>query len=534
MQYGLRPCFRKRPVKEDAVTFLHRQLKARPGELTLLAIGPLTNVAELLRRHPECKPWIRRLVVMGGAVNVDYEGKSPACPEWNVKEDVKAAQAVLSSGLPIVLVPLDVTWDLKLTSKKTREVLDHGSALTDQLAALFSLGDGEPPILFDPLAALWCLDESLCELTPMRLTVDERGITRVAKGEPNVRVAMKARRAAAVDRFATTLTTMPGAKPARLKATNPARPVERGGLPARVHVFEDYETDIERRWWLAGALRSEKGNRYSRGVLCDDFDDRMGNPRGLHTAVIFNPVPGPPMGKSPRLSFRCRLDGADLLRVQIYSLSRGYHRHLTLTGLPQRRWLDLAVDMTQARRPDGSGGPLAEDERIDDIQFYTQRGAELAIDDITLYEPAPPGEKRPFPKRFLFTGWFDTGRQGAEWPGAFDIVAHQPPLKWKVAQGVADAATRTTWVRLDLRGPRPVRGPTEVRFRYRTDADALTVEAADGKRVAKASKSDVVKGKWADATIALPLKGFESLRELRFRVPEKASLLVDDVLIYQP
>lgn len=58
MQYGLRPAFRKRPVKESAVEFLYQQLKAHPGELTLLAIGPLTNIAELLNRHPDCKPWI--------------------------------------------------------------------------------------------------------------------------------------------------------------------------------------------------------------------------------------------------------------------------------------------------------------------------------------------------------------------------------------------------------------------------------------------------------------------------------------------
>ena len=53
------------------------------------------------------------------------------------------------------------------------------------------------------------------------------------------------------------------------------------------------------------------------------------------------------------------------------------------------------------RRPDGSGGPLAEDERIDDIQFYIDPRAELLIDDIVLYEAAPDGEKRPFPARVL-------------------------------------------------------------------------------------------------------------------------------------
>jgi hypothetical protein len=55
-----------------------------------------------------------------------------------------------------------------------------------------------------------------------------------------------------------------------------------------------------------------------------------------------------------------------------------------LTNLPQGRWETATADMTSVRRPNGSGGPLAEDERIDDIQFYVHPRAELLIDDIVL------------------------------------------------------------------------------------------------------------------------------------------------------
>src|SRR6185437_15697813 len=99
--------------------------------------------------------------------------------------------------------------------------------------------------------------------------------------------------------------------------------------------------------------------RACRGVLTHDFDDLLGNPKAMETAVIFNPVPGPRMGKNTRLSFRYRLAGTGRLRVQIYSLSNGYHRHLILEGLPQRGWESATVDMTDARRPDGTGGPLS-------------------------------------------------------------------------------------------------------------------------------------------------------------------------------
>ena len=69
----------------------------------------------------------------------------------------------------------------------------------------------------------------------------------------------------------------------------------------------------------------------------------------------------------------------DEIRVQIYSLTNNYHRNLVLTGLPGGTWQDATGDLTQARRPDGSGGPLSEDERIDDIQFYIDSGAELIV-----------------------------------------------------------------------------------------------------------------------------------------------------------
>ena len=60
-EYGLN-AGRKHPEPELAVEFLYQQLKARPGELTIITIGDLTNVGELITRHPEAEPWIRGVV----------------------------------------------------------------------------------------------------------------------------------------------------------------------------------------------------------------------------------------------------------------------------------------------------------------------------------------------------------------------------------------------------------------------------------------------------------------------------------------
>jgi len=248
------------------------------------------------------------------------------------------------------------------------------------------------------------------------------------------------------------------------------------------------------------------------------------------------------MGKNTRLTFRYWLKGTDTLRVQIYSLSNGYHRHLVLKDLPQEKWQSATVDMTVARRPDGTGGPLSEGERIDDIQFYVEPTAELIIDDIVLYDTAPKDEKRPFPKRILFTGLFDSGKQGKEWPGEFEIVQNKG-FFWHGAKSVAGPLTKMSWLRLGLRGERTLGDSTHLFFRYRlTGADAMRVGLVNG--TAKTTQLMQVKGltqdKWAEANVSLgaanpgPPKRGDRVDEIQFLLPGGAELIIDDVLLYEP
>ncbi len=323
-------------------------------------------------------------------------------------------------------------------------------------------------------------------------------------------------------------------EPSREIGRNPSAMAPRGRLPARVHVVEDYETDIEKRWWMAGKV--ETGNvppgsaRACRGTLANDFDDKMGDPARIYTAVIFNPVPGPPMGPNTRLAFRYWLKGADQMRVQIYSLSNGYHRQLLLSGLPQGSWQEGCVDMTRLRRPDGSGGPLSKDERIDDIQFYTDPSAELVIDDIVLYDAAGPDEKEPFPAKVVFTAGFDTGRQGKEWPGLFRIAEHERPETWKAARSVLDPNTGAPTVRVGLRGSRALPGSATVRFRYRLEgAGSLRLDLGE----AAAEVAGLKTGEWAEARVRLP-KSPGAASFVRFVSPAGTEFRIDDVLLYGP
>jgi hypothetical protein len=324
--------------------------------------------------------------------------------------------------------------------------------------------------------------------------------------------------------------------------------IDHGPLPQRVHVFEDYETEIEKRWWLRGVAEtsdvapslseSVPNRRACRANKTKDFDDKLGDPAKSWKAVVFNPVPGPPMGANTRLSFRYRLERADTIRVQIFSLSSDYHRQLILTGLPQGIWKSAAVDMTTARRPDGSGGPLAADERIDDIQFYVPPEAELLIDDIVLYDAAGARETESFPKRIIFTGWFDTGNQGAEWPGDFEIVPHEPPLTWKAAKSVLNAQTSAPGIRVHVRGARRLSESTRLRFRYRLtgtgDLRTTLVNGATGEQWS-ASIEKPASGAWGEARVDFKIGVNGAVAdEIRFVIAKGSELLVDDLLLYEP
>ena len=335
---------------------------------------------------------------------------------------------------------------------------------------------------------------------------------------------------------------------------NISKIIPQGKMPSRVHVFEDYETQIEKRWWLRGepvkdplpkSLSASCPNTLaSRATITKDFDRKMGDQTKMYKAVIFNPVPGPPMGPNTRLSFRYHLKGTDTLRVQIYSLSKNYHRHLVLTDLTQGKWKTAAVDMTKARRPDGTGGPLAKDERIDDIQFYIPPTADLRIDDIVLYETAAKEEKRPFPRRIIFTGWFDTGKQGNEWPGDFKIVLHKKPRTWDAAQSVPHPKSKLPWLRIHLRGIRSLSKENELFFKYRaiTDGKATMIVKLMNSQTSDeyAVRLRNLNGKdWDAVTIPftpkkrLPGNRIPEVDEIQILLEQPGELLIDDLLLYE-
>ena len=179
-------------------------LARRHGErLVLIAIGPLTNVAQALRRDAGALRSVGRVVVMGGAV--DVPGNVTPDAEFNIHVDPDAAREVFDRGLPIDLVPLDATRQVVLRRAELEAALARcPPPLAERIAAFTARGfreqggDGSPGMtMHDPLAVGVAIDPTLVTWEPARLRVGPDGETRRAPGAPNCRVAGRVDR----DRF---------------------------------------------------------------------------------------------------------------------------------------------------------------------------------------------------------------------------------------------------------------------------------------------------------------------------------------------
>src|SRR3984957_2337610 len=187
---------RKHP---NAVAFLLDQIRAYPGQITLIAIGPLFNIQAAIERDPITFRQLSRVVIMGGSIYRGYgNDKSgspqPPEPEWNIRCDPAGARALLAAGIPVFVMPLDST-QIPLESPAQGAIFSPGSPFTDQLTLLYhqwtGASESRTPTLFDPVAVTYAIRPELCPTTPMRLEIDDKGFTRPVEGAPNARVCIK-------------------------------------------------------------------------------------------------------------------------------------------------------------------------------------------------------------------------------------------------------------------------------------------------------------------------------------------------------
>jgi len=178
-------------TSKKAVDLMKREIERRPGALTIVAIGELTNVAALLKRQPAIARKIKRIALMGGAVAHGYGQDLKPVAEWNIKSNPAAAQVVFTSGIPILMAPLDSTAMLQLDAAARRRIFTNLTPTTNSLALLYHLWGEETPTLFDPMAVAMLMDPTICELKDLAIEVDAEGFTRAVEGKlANARVGM--------------------------------------------------------------------------------------------------------------------------------------------------------------------------------------------------------------------------------------------------------------------------------------------------------------------------------------------------------
>jgi len=182
------------PAERDAIQSTLDLIRQNPGKITLISIGPCSDIGAMIDKSPATFRQLKRVVMMGGSIylgggDLGYAKPHGPDPEWNILQDITGARKLLSSGVPIYMIPLDAT-QLKFDEVKRELLFRHDSQLTDQLLILYYQWGHQTPTLFDPMAVAFTIDPSLCPVTPLHLVINDKGYTQPTAGPPNVQACL--------------------------------------------------------------------------------------------------------------------------------------------------------------------------------------------------------------------------------------------------------------------------------------------------------------------------------------------------------
>jgi inosine-uridine nucleoside N-ribohydrolase len=147
-----------RPAKKDAVRFLIETIHRYPYEVTILAIGPLTNVALAMREDPTILPLIKQIVIMGGQIYAPGNAYNDA-GEFNWWFDPEAAQVVLRANVPRLIIPLDVTNTVTLPQSVYDQIVSRTPPTS--ITKLYTQGVRAGGFIYDTVAFASFYDPSL-------------------------------------------------------------------------------------------------------------------------------------------------------------------------------------------------------------------------------------------------------------------------------------------------------------------------------------------------------------------------------------
>jgi len=169
---------RKQAEAMSAADFIVKTVKENPGEVIILAIGPLTNVAIALRQEPGLAAMIKQIVIMGGAIATLPDGGGNVTPnaEFNFWVDPEAAKVVLRSGVPIILSPLNVSRKAVFTLESYEKLVSAETPLTrlirDRMEPYRDRFSRYRMYMYDQLAVATLIDPTLFTLKELFVDVD--------------------------------------------------------------------------------------------------------------------------------------------------------------------------------------------------------------------------------------------------------------------------------------------------------------------------------------------------------------------------
>ena len=165
-----------RPAAGHAIDYIIEVVGAAPGEITLVATGPLTNIALAVRREPRLADWVREFVIMGGSAG---RGNVTPAAEYNIWADPEAAAAVFRAGWTVTMLGLDVTLRTGATAAVLQRMGELGPLGTELLRPALeqyrSVSEPGGPPVHDVCAVAWVAQPELFGLVPARVQVELAG-----------------------------------------------------------------------------------------------------------------------------------------------------------------------------------------------------------------------------------------------------------------------------------------------------------------------------------------------------------------------
>ncbi len=180
------PTFNKKRVKQcagDGIDFTIKTIMENPGEINLVAIGPLTDIAIIIKKEPRVIENVKKIIIMGGSL---MEGNVTPTAEFNVYADPEAARIVFNSGAEIYMMGLDVTHQVQLGKKEFQRFKNEQRENPTRVREIFIDGmefytstcvaaNHEYPAMHDPCCIAYLMDPTMFEFVKRDIDVETKG-----------------------------------------------------------------------------------------------------------------------------------------------------------------------------------------------------------------------------------------------------------------------------------------------------------------------------------------------------------------------